>query len=82
MKDYLRALEDLNQWILDKWSDPGKLISCMEVQQKIEDLKYDEINRYGISDEQVNKEAELSAIKIEPHGGVSLSEAALTLDMG
>jgi len=32
------ALQQLDKWLIDKWSDPGKLISCLEVSDKIDAL--------------------------------------------
>jgi predicted transcriptional regulator len=34
----LELLKGLNTWIVEKWSDPGKLISCREVCHKIDHL--------------------------------------------
>jgi hypothetical protein len=32
------AMQEMHDWLNDKWSDPGKLISCLEVMDKIEEL--------------------------------------------
>ena len=32
------AMQEMHDWLNDKWSDPGKLISCHEVMVKIEEL--------------------------------------------
>jgi hypothetical protein len=32
------AMKEMHNWLVDKWSDPSKLISCLEVMNKIEEL--------------------------------------------
>jgi hypothetical protein len=32
------AMKEMHDWLVDKWSDPSKLISCLEVINKIEEL--------------------------------------------
>jgi hypothetical protein len=32
------AMQEMHDWLVDKWNDPGKLISCLEVMNKIEEL--------------------------------------------
>jgi hypothetical protein len=32
------AMQQLHNWAVDKWSDPGKLISLLEVVEKIEEI--------------------------------------------
>jgi hypothetical protein len=32
------AMQEMHDWLNEKWSDPGKLISCFEVMNKIEEL--------------------------------------------
>jgi hypothetical protein len=32
------AMQEMHDWLVDKWSDPSKLISCLEVMNKIEEL--------------------------------------------
>lgn len=37
-RDTVSPLQKLNKWIISKWSDPGKLIPCVEVSDKIDEL--------------------------------------------
>jgi hypothetical protein len=32
------AMQELHSWLVDKWSDPSKMLSCHEVCLKIEEL--------------------------------------------
>jgi len=32
------AMQQLHNWAVDKWSDPGKLISLLEVVEKVEEF--------------------------------------------
>lgn len=32
------AMNELDEWLTNKWSDPAKLISCSEVSEKIDSL--------------------------------------------
>lgn len=32
------AMQEMHEWLADKWSDPGKLLSCNDVCMKIEEL--------------------------------------------
>jgi hypothetical protein len=32
------AMQEMKKWVSEKWSDPGQLISCLEVMNKIEEL--------------------------------------------
>jgi hypothetical protein len=36
------AMQEMHDWLNDKWSDPSKLISCLEVMDKIEELLHKE----------------------------------------
>lgn len=31
-------MQEMNEWLNDRWSDPSKLISCIEVYDKIQEL--------------------------------------------
>jgi hypothetical protein len=32
------AMQEMHEWLADKWSDPGKMLSCYDVCMKIEEL--------------------------------------------